>query len=328
MDSSASIGKPLEEQDADVLREGNRALTGSDGTEIAGLVGADRHGRTPERAGHRNGYRMRTWGTRVGTIELAIPKVLTTEYPFGGRHVPTFGGSFCVCLCLSVAVPSVFVRGAVSEKRAPHAVLGCAPEERTMAQKDPRIDAYIAKSADFAQPVLRHLRELVHRVCPDVQETMKWSAPHFMYKGMLCGMASFKTHCTFGFWKGSLVFDDNGDRSAMGHYGRITSLDSLPSDRELTGHIRKAVKLNDEGRKVARPARGPAKPLKVPADFAAALRKSKRARAAFDAFSPSHRNEYVEWVTEAKTEATRQKRLDTAVEWIADGKSRNWKYMR
>ena len=194
-----------------------------------------------------------------------------------------------------------------------------------MGKTDPRIDQYIAKSADFAKPILMHLRKVVHAACPDVEETMKWSAPHFDYKGMMCGMSAFKSHCAFGFWKGSLVLDGPGLRDAMGHFGRITSVRDLPSDRVLTGYIKKAAKLNDAGVKVARKPPQPNKPLRVPADFAGALKKPA-ARKAFDAFSPSHRREYVEWITEAKTDATRQKRMATAVEWLAEGKSRNWKY--
>ena len=195
-----------------------------------------------------------------------------------------------------------------------------------MGKTDPRVDQYIAKSADFAKPILTHLRKVVHAACPDVEETMKWSAPHFDYKGMMCGMSAFKSHCAFGFWKSSLVLDGPGSRDAMGHFGRITSVRDLPSDRVLTGYIKKAATLNDAGVKVARKPPQPNKPLRVPADFAGALKKKPAARKAFDAFSPSHRREYVEWITEAKTDATRQKRLAPAVEWLAEGKSRNWKY--
>ena len=196
-----------------------------------------------------------------------------------------------------------------------------------MGKTDPRVDQYIAKSADFAKPILTHLRKVVHAACPDVEETMKWSAPHFDYKGMMCGMSAFKSHCAFGFWKSSLVLDGPGSRDAMGHFGRITSVRDLPSDRVLTGYVQKAAKLNDAKVKVARKPAQPKKPLSIPADFAGALKKKPAARKAFDAFSPSHRREYVKWITEAKTDATRQKRVATAVEWLAEGKSRNWKYV-
>lgn len=194
--------------------------------------------------------------------------------------------------------------------------------------RDPRIDAYIAKSADFAKPILTYLREIVHRACPRVEETMKWSAPHFMYEGMLCGMASFKSHCAFGFWKGGLVLDAKGKtREAMGHFGRITSLEDLPSKKVLSGYIRKAMALNEKGiPSPTRTKRAPKPEAAVPKDLAAALDKNQKAGATFD-FSPSHRREYVEWITEAKTEATRQRRLETAIGWMAEGKSRNWKYI-
>ncbi len=195
-----------------------------------------------------------------------------------------------------------------------------------MAAHDPRIDAYIAKSAEFAKPVLKHLRELVHAACPDVQETVKWQSPSFEYKGLLCGMAAFKEHCTFGFWKHELLLGDrNGD--AMGSFGRITSLNDLPSDRTLTGLIKKAAKLNEDGVKTPRKAAAPKAPLAVPAFLTSALKKNAAARKSFDAFSPSHKREYVEWLTDAKTDATRDKRLATALAWMAEGKSRNWKYM-
>jgi len=195
-----------------------------------------------------------------------------------------------------------------------------------MGKKDPRVDAYIAKSAEFAQPILRHLRKVVHEECPEVEETMKWSFPHFMYKGMLCAMASFKEHCAFGFWKGKLIVP--GKKDAMGHFGRITSLSDLPKDSVLAGYVREAVRLNDAGEKVPRKPREPKKALRTPPDLSAALSKNAKARATFEGFSPSRKREYVEWITEARSEDTRRKRLGTAVEWIAEGKARNWKYMK
>ena len=198
-----------------------------------------------------------------------------------------------------------------------------------MGKRDNRIDAYIAKSAEFAKPVLTHIRDLVHAACPDVEETMKWSFPHFMYKGMLCSMASFKEHCAFGFWKASLIVENAAaeNEKGMGHFGRLTKVSDLPSKKVLTGYIKQAMKLNDEG--VKNPAREkPKKPkeLVVPDDLAKALKANKKAAATFESFSPSKKGEYVEWLTEAKTEATRSRRLETAIEWMAEGKSRNWKY--
>lgn len=201
-----------------------------------------------------------------------------------------------------------------------------------MGTRDKRIDAYIAKSADFAQPILRHLREIVHEACPEVEETMKWSFPHFDYKGMFCSMASFKEHCAFGFWKGSLVIDakENKSADAMGQLGRITSLHDLPPRQTLIGYVRKARELNDQGVKVPERSkpRAPKTELKVPSYFTAALKKNKKALATFEGFPYSKRKDYVEWVTEAKTDQTRERRLQTSVEWLSEGKSRNWKYER
>jgi uncharacterized protein YdeI (YjbR/CyaY-like superfamily) len=198
-----------------------------------------------------------------------------------------------------------------------------------MGTRDARVDAYIAKSAEFARPILEHLREVVHAACPDVVETMKWSRPHFDYKGAFCGMSAFKEHCAFGFWKGSLIVPKSGgDESAMGQFGRITKVTDLPSKKVLTGYIKQAMKLNDEG--VPAPNRmkskAPKPALAVPDDLTSALAANHAARATFEKFSPSNRREYVEWITEAKTEATRTRRLETAIEWMAEGKSRNWKY--
>lgn len=197
-----------------------------------------------------------------------------------------------------------------------------------MPATDPRVDAYIAQSAEFAQPILAHLRALVHAACPEVEEAMKWSFPHFMYKGMLCSMAAFKAHCAFGFWKAELLMgEDDVRREAMGHFGRIVALSDLPPKRVLTAYIRQAMKLNDDG--VAVPARArPAtpRPLDIPADLSAALDAVPAARQHFDGFSPSKQRDYADWLNEAKTEATRTRRREQAVAWIAEGKSRNWKY--
>ena len=200
-----------------------------------------------------------------------------------------------------------------------------------MGTRDKRIDAYIAKSAGFAQPILRHLREAVHEACPEVEETMKWSFPHFMYKGMMCSMASFKQHCAFGFWKGSLVMDGGGKSTdAMGQFGRITSLKDLPPKSTLLAYIKKARQLNDAGVKVPTKAkpRGEKKDLIVPDYFLAAVKKNRKAFATFEGFPYSHKKEYVQWITEAKTDETRSRRLQTSIEWLAEGKSRNWKYER
>lgn len=193
---------------------------------------------------------------------------------------------------------------------------------------DPRIDAYIEKSADFAKPIFVHIRELVHRACPNVSETMKWSFPHFDYKGMMCSMASFKQHCAFGFWKQSLLEQDAfpAQKTAMGSFGRITSIDDLPSDKVMIELIGQAIELNEKGIKPAKKPIGERTELVVPKDLASALSKNKTAKTTFEKFSYSHKKEYVQWLEEAKTETTRNKRLSTTLEWLSEGKNRNWKY--
>lgn len=202
-----------------------------------------------------------------------------------------------------------------------------------MAITNPTVDVYIAKAAPFAQPVLNHLRELIHKTCPEVEENIKWGMPSFEYKGMLCGFASFKQHCTFGFWKASLMKDkvlmDNArSESAMGHLGRITSLKDLPSDKKITAWIKEAMKLNVEGKKIIKAKPVVKKDLVIPAYIPAAIKKNKKAWGTFEQFSPSAKKEYVEWITEAQSEETKNKRLSQAIEWMAEGKPRNWKYMK
>jgi uncharacterized protein YdeI (YjbR/CyaY-like superfamily) len=197
-----------------------------------------------------------------------------------------------------------------------------------MGSKDPRIDAYIEKAQPFAKPILRQVRKGIHAGCPDVVETIKWSTPAFDYKGLMCGMAAFKAYCSIGFWKESLLVEIPEVREPVRQLGKLTSIDDLPPEKVLVSVVKQAAKLNAEGVKVKREPTAPKAPLKVPGYFAEALKKNKKAKAAFDAFSPSHRREYVEWITDAKQEATRKRRLDTALQWIAEGKSRNWKYER
>lgn len=196
-----------------------------------------------------------------------------------------------------------------------------------MASHDPRIDAYIAKAAPFAQPILEHLRKVIHEACPEVEEGLKWSMPFFSYKGsLLCNMAAFKQHCSFGFWLHKEVVSDAGD-DGMGQFGKIATLKDLPAKKALVAHVKKAMSLIDGGVKQKRAA--PAKPpAVVPDDLAAALSQGKHAaaRKAFDDFPPGAQREYVDWINEAKTDATRQKRLATTLEWLAEGKRRNWKY--
>ncbi|HSL24145.1 MAG TPA: YdeI/OmpD-associated family protein [Vicinamibacterales bacterium] len=198
-----------------------------------------------------------------------------------------------------------------------------------MGKRDERIDAYIDNAQPFAKPILRHLREIVHRGCPEVEETMKWSFPHFTHKGILCSMASFKQHCVFGFWKAALLTEKGvKGAEAMGQYGRITSVADLPPDAQLVRAVKEAAALNEQG--VRTPARRKperARPARTPTDLLAALRRNRHALATFQAFSSSHRREYIEWIVEAKGEDTRKRRVASAVEWMAAGKPRNWKYM-
>lgn len=200
-----------------------------------------------------------------------------------------------------------------------------------MGIRDPRVDAYIAKQADFARPMLTYIREIVHEGCPDVSETIKWRVPSFEHHGILCGMAAFKAHLQFGFWKHDLVVGTRMD--GMG-FGKLGGLKDLPPRAKLVAYVRKAAKLNEQGVKSpwmearAKKARVAAKtPIAVPADFRAALGKHTRAKAVFASFSPSHKREYLEWITEAKQQETRKRRIAQAVEWISEGKARNWKYM-
>ena len=202
-----------------------------------------------------------------------------------------------------------------------------------MKNTDKRIDDYISKSADFAKPVLKHLRELVHKANPDVQETMKWSFPHFDYQNeMMCSMAAFKHHRAFGFWKASVMKDPENiltlkNREAMGHLGQIKSLNDLPSDKILIQYIKEAVKLNKDGVKLPIAAKtSDKKTLDIPDNFKIILKKNSKAEKTFEEFSYSHKKEYVQWITEAKTDETRHKRISTAIEWLSEGKKKNWKY--
>lgn len=196
-----------------------------------------------------------------------------------------------------------------------------------MGRRDPRVDAYIANSAEFARPILERFREVVHGACPEAEETLKWGMPHFVHRGILCHMASFKAHCAFGFQKSALLFDGAPKRKeAMGDLGRVTSIADLPPKKELSRLVKAARKLDEDGIAAPRAKASPKPPVEVPGDLAAALKSNAKARAAFEAFPPGHRREYVEWITEAKQEATRRRRLAQAVEWMAEGRSRNWKY--
>lgn len=202
-----------------------------------------------------------------------------------------------------------------------------------MANTDIRIDQYIERAQPFAQPILRKLREMVHLACPEVEEAIKWGMPFFDYKGPYCNMASFKQHATFGFWKYSLLDDPDGllkankidGGPAMGNLGKIASLEDLPPDEVMLKFLTQAKKLNDEGIKL--PQKLPQKKdVEAPVYFMEALAEHDKANEEFNHMSPSCKREYIEWISDAKTEATRQKRISTAIEWISEGKKRHWKY--
>lgn len=198
-----------------------------------------------------------------------------------------------------------------------------------MAHSDPRIDAYIARAEAFAQPILIHLRGVVHEACADVEETIKWGMPYFLHAGLLCHMAAFKRHVAFGFWLGERIAATGRESAAMGQFGRIETLADLPPKRTLAALVRKAAALNEAGAKSptrARPA-APRPAPEPPAELAAALARDTAAHRAFAALSPSHRREYVEWIAEAKRAETRERRVATTLLQLTAGKPLHWKYM-
>jgi len=199
-----------------------------------------------------------------------------------------------------------------------------------MSDHDPRVDAYIDRAAPFAKPILARLRGIVHGAVPGIEETIKWGMPGYVHAGgIVCMMGAFKQHVSFGFWKHALVMGDV-ERDGMGSFGKLRAVGDLPPKRELASLIRKAAKLNEDGVKSTGPrARGASgEPPEVPADLASALRRNKAAAAAFKAFPAGQQREYCRWISEAKREETRKRRLVQAVEWIAAGRYRNWKYMQ
>lgn len=203
-----------------------------------------------------------------------------------------------------------------------------------MGKSDKKVELYIQNSAEFAQPILWHIVEVVHKTCTDVEECIKWNFPNFMYKGnMLCHMAAFKQHCAFGFWLASKMKDPKKilsggkDKNGMGNLGKITSLNDLPSEATLKAYIKEAMKLIDQGVKISRkPSEADKKTLIVPDYFLAAPRKNKKALSVFDKFSYSHRKEYIQWITSAKKEETRISRMEKAIKMISEGHSQNHKY--
>ena len=201
-----------------------------------------------------------------------------------------------------------------------------------MKNTSPEVDRYIANAAPFAQPILERIRAAFHKAHPDVTETMKWSFPHFEYKGLLGSMSAFKQHVSWGFWKGRLMNDPLGIIPPVGETSmgglKIRDVKELPKEKDMIAYVREAIRLNEEGVKAERAPRETRAEAEVPAELAAALKKNAAARKTFEGFPPSHRREYVEWISEAKQETTRQKRIAQTIEWLAEGKSRNWKYER
>lgn len=202
-----------------------------------------------------------------------------------------------------------------------------------MKNANPKFGEYIAKSADFAKPILTHLRQLIHDTCPDVDEIMKWSIPHFDYKGeMMCILAAYGHHCSFTFWKADLMSDQklrkNVDpKQPLGYMSKLTSLSDLPSDAGLIAYIKEAMALNENGVKlvIKRKTEAPAV-IEVPDYFAEKLAANPVAKEIFESKSASFRKDYLVWIIDAKTDATRQKRMEESLEWIAEGKGRFWKY--
>jgi uncharacterized protein YdeI (YjbR/CyaY-like superfamily) len=195
-----------------------------------------------------------------------------------------------------------------------------------MVTTDPRFDSYIQKAPEYARPILIELRKRVHAACPGVVETVKWSAPSFELDGLLAGMAAFKAYCSFGFWKEKLLRADKELAAVLEQVGRVATVKELPAKAAFAKLCKHAAELNTNGVVVPRAKKAPKKPIAMHPSFARALGASKKAKGHFDAFSPSAQREYLEWIADAKKDDTRDKRIEQAVEWIGDGKRRNWKY--
>ena len=191
-------------------------------------------------------------------------------------------------------------------------------------KRDERIDAYIAKAQPFAQPILRHVRERVHAVVPEAEETLKWSMPSFTLNGkILVGMAAFKAHASVGFWRGQELGLERKE-DAMGQLGRLTSIEDLPSN--FDDLMREAAELARTAPPPRRPKAEPKPSPKMHPEFAAALARAPKAKATLDGFPPSAQRDYLDWIAEAKQDSTRAKRIATAVEWLSEGRRRHWKY--
>jgi uncharacterized protein YdeI (YjbR/CyaY-like superfamily) len=193
--------------------------------------------------------------------------------------------------------------------------------------RDPRIDAYIAKAQPFARPILEKMRDRVHAVLPEAEESIKWSMPAYMLGGKIVLItAAFKAHTALNFWRGQELRGDSANADAMGQFGKIASVDDLPGDAELDRLIREAAELAKNAPAPRKVKHAPKPTPELHPEFAAALAKAPKAKAILDSFPPSAQRDYFEWIAEAKQDATRQKRIDTAIEWLGEGKRRHWKY--
>lgn len=200
-----------------------------------------------------------------------------------------------------------------------------------MPKKDPRVDAYIAEAPEYARPILKRVRKLIHQGCPTAAETIKWGCPFIDYHGLLCGFAAFKRHCSLFFWRDidveAFLPKTNTAGAGMGQFGKLTSLADLPSDTKLLACVRSAMEQRDSPASKPRRQRQPAKEPAVPADLKKALAASRAAAKTFREFAPSHRRDYIDWITEAKRPATRTERVATTIQWLSEGRKRNWKYL-
>ena len=203
-----------------------------------------------------------------------------------------------------------------------------------MSDFNPKVDEYFAKSEEFAIPIMEYLRQIIHDTCPDVVEVMKWGFPHFDYKGdMMCILGSFKKHCSFSLYKAELMVDPKIAESVkagqkMGYLDKIKSVSDLPEEKVLVAYIKEAMTLNEKGIKKVKPKTEPKQPIEIPDYFSEKLALNPKAKEIFESQSPSFRKEYLVWIIDAKTDATRQKRIEESLEWITEGKGRFWKYKK
>jgi uncharacterized protein YdeI (YjbR/CyaY-like superfamily) len=193
--------------------------------------------------------------------------------------------------------------------------------------RDARIDAYMEKAQPFARPILAKVRERAHAAVPGIEESIKWGMPAYLTGGKLVLItAAFKVHAALNFWRGQELESTHGAVGAMGQFGRIRSLEELPDDAELDRLIREAAELAATAPAPRKTKHEPKPAPELHPEFAAALARVPKAKAALDGFPPSARRDYLEWIGEAKQESTRAKRIASAVEWLNEGKKRNWKY--